>query len=114
MLYEHLSIIMEHKKSRCKKISIINMSVNGTASRPALLQYQAMGSTINNRLLNSLHIISKCIGFRCRSNVPNFDININVFEDYIPYSDIFVPKIPFPNSGREQGTCNRFDCRVLY
>ena len=29
--------------------------------------------------------------FKCT----NFDINRNVFEDYIPYSDSFVPKIRY-------------------
>ena len=56
---------MKHKKKKGvrKWISIINISVNGAASRPALLQCRAMGSTTDIQLLNSLYRIAKYVGF---------------------------------------------------
>ena len=48
----------------------LSISVNGAASRPALLQCRAMGSTTDIQLLNSLYRIAKYVGFRCRLNVP--------------------------------------------
>ena len=51
------------------------------------------------QLLNSLYRIAKYVGFKMPFKCTNFDINRNVVKDYIPYSDSFVPKIPFSQFG---------------
>ena len=75
------------------------MGVNGAAGKLALLQCWAMGSTTDIQLLNSLYRIAKYVGFYMSFKCTNFNINKNVFKDYIPYSDSCVTKRPFSQFG---------------
>ena len=72
------------------------MGANGAASRPALPQCRALGSTTDTQLLNSLYRIAKYVEL-CRLNVPISISTQMFFEYYIPYSYSFVLKDLFPN-----------------